>query len=473
VLTAGRQTRTTPQSLDRRVGSTAAAFVLTFVGLLVYTLLEPAKTFYYDASVYWGLADTFETAGHFSLLNFDSPLRGYALPLVDHFLRELADGLGWNHSSAAKLFNVAVFSALATVLIPSLARIAFPAQPWGLLRRLGLAALLLVFWGGYLPFPLSDFPALAAATLALIAIARAPTAGWMALAGVSAALAINMRPSYVLLGPILAGLFLWSWVAARRTATGRPLAHWAVGAVLVMLGFVAISLPQSLATQRHHGSYSFLPGSTQNLSGFQLTMGLRLQRYETFVGTGQPSPAMNYVDEAGSRVLTDRPDSVVPGSREYLDLFVSHPLTMIGVWTRHVVNGLDQRYSTPYIEQIATPSRNPIRLLGFLLVFAAVVRMAWPAARRRLGPARWRYVAALPACCLTSIPSAMETRFLLPIYLTAWLLVLAGLWPNPLAGEGSIVKRLRTPAIIGAALLAFLALVVPIASRATETLHFG
>lgn len=456
------------------MGPTTIAFVVTLAGLLVYTLLEPPKPFYWDSGGYWSLGESFTKDGHFSLLSFNSPLRGYALPLIDHYLQQLADALGWNPSSAAKLFNVLIFAALAAGLVPGLAQTAFPTQRWGALRRLAVAALLLVFWGGYLPFPLSDFPALAAAMVALIAVARAPRPGAMALAGLSAALAINMRPSYLLLAPMLAGLFLWSWLAARRDGSDQPSAgRWALGALALLLGFVVISLPQSLATHRHHGSYSFLPGSTQNLSSFQLTHGLQLQRYETWVGRDRRSPRMAYVEEAGERILADRPYRMVTGSKDYLDVVVAHPLTMVGVWTRHVVNGLDQRYSTPYVEHLATRSRNPIRLLGFLLVFVALLRVAWPAARRKLGPARWRYVAALPACCLTSIPAAMETRFLLPVYITSWLLVLGGPWPNPLAAEGSLIQRLRIPAIIGTSLLLFLAVIWSIAGQATDAFRFG
>ncbi len=447
-----------------RPSAAATAFAVAFGGMLVYTLLEPRERFVWDSGLYWLLGDAFVEDGRFSLLNYDNALRGYVMPLITFGLERA----GVSDSVAVKVFNSLVFAAVATLLLPALARTAFPEHEWGVARRLGAAVLLVVFWGGYLAFPLTDVPALAAAMVAVIAVARAPNAVAMAVAGVAAALALNLRPSYLLLVPIVAGLYGWAWLAQRRKGSAG---RWAVGALTLALGLVVVSLPQSLAMHRHHDTYSPVPGAAKNLAGFQLTAGLRLQRYETFTGTTQPSPAMNYVDETGREILAGRRDGKVRNGGEYLDVIAEHPAAMVGVWTRHVVNGLDQRYSTPYIDRLAGRGRNVVRLLGFLLVFMALLRVAWPAARKQLGPARWRYVAALPACCLTSIPAAMETRFLLPVYVVAWLLVLAAPWPNPLRGTG--VRRIATPIAICAGLVLFFALVLPIVGAATDSLRFG
>jgi hypothetical protein len=447
------------------------AFAIAAVGMLIVALLQGPKLFYYDSGMYWGLGGSFVHSGHFSLLNFDSPLRGYLLPLVNHGLHGIAGGLGWNDSSLAKLFNVAIFALIATVLAPRLAALAWPERRWGLWRRVALAALLVVFWGGYLNFPLSDFPALAAVLLALIAVSRPDAPGWMLLAGAAAAAAIDMRPAYLLVAPVLAVLVALAWWEQR----GRPhasLARRALCAGLLLLGFAVISLPQSLATHRHYNTWSFVPGSAAGLSQLQYTEGTRLQRYDTYVGVGKPSPQMFYLDDTGARLLRDQEGGTIRTTRQFLGLVLSHPAMMGGLFARHVVNGLDQRYNTPYIDHLETGSHRWMRLAGFLVVFLALARVAWPAARRRLGAARWRYPVALLVCGLTSIASAVETRFLLPAYLLSYVMLLTPGWPNPFgAVEGR--RRFAAPALLVAAFVVFMAVVLHVIGSATEHLHFG
>lgn len=452
----------------------ALAFAVAFAAALIVTLAQSAKPFLYDSREYWGLGGIFTVDGHFSLLNFNSALRGYALPLINHVLHLFADWLGWQDSTAVKVFNAAIFGLLGTVVGPALAASIWPEHRWGLVRRLLLAALFIVFWSGYLAFPLSDFPALLMAMTALVAASRSRSPGWLLLCGVTAALAINMRPAYVLLAPIVVVLVGLDWWTSRRTAP-MSIGRRALCAGLLLAAFVVVTLPQSLATHRHYDSYAWLPGSTQNLSSFQLTVGMRLQRYETFVGPGKPAPQMNYIDHSGDRLLQEQDGGRIDGSAQYLGLTATHPLTMLPLFGRHLVNGLDVRYTTPYIEKLDSGSHRPQRLVGFALVFLALLRLLWPAARRGLGRTRWPLLAAIPAICLTSVPSAMETRFLLPIYLFCYLLVLAPGWPDPRtalsAGTGR--ERWARPLTIGVGFVLFMALVWNVASAATGDLQFG
>jgi hypothetical protein len=182
---------------------------------------------------------------------------------------------------------------------------------------------------------------------------------------------------------------------------------------------------------------------------------------------------MEYGDPAGAALLNEQTGHTITGLGQYFHLIVSHPLTMGGVFVRHLINGLDQRYSTPYVEHLDTGSHRWLRLAGFLLVFLALLRMVWPAARRGLGSARWRYPAALLLCCATTVPSQMETRYLLPIYLLSYILVLAPGWPNPIGAADTGIRRFRTPALIILAYLVFMAVIWHVVSSTSSTLHFS
>jgi hypothetical protein len=449
-----------------------SAFVLAFAGTLVIALLQGPKFFYYDSGEYWTLGKTFTQHGHFSLLNFNSPLRGYALPLIDQGLREIADGLAWSQSVLAKLSIVVSFALIGAVLVPRLAEMAWPAHRWGVARRLALTALLVIFWSGYLNFPLSDFPALVFALLALVATANPERPGWMLVAGLACGVALDMRPAYLLLAPIVVVLVGWAWLS-KRGAQHASLARRTVCIALLAGGFAVVSLPQSLASHRHFHTWSFTPGAAADLSDLQLTDGLRYQRFTTYIGPGKPNPAMVYLDPAGQRLLDQQKGDQISSLGQYLGLIVAHPVTMGSVLGRDLINGFDQRYTTPYIEHLDNGSHRWLRLANFLILFLALVRVLWPAARRRLGPAKWRYPVAFLLCCLTSVPSQMETRYLLPAYLLSYALVLMPDWPAAYDASEAGPARFRTLAILAFACLLFMGVFIFVTAQTSKHLQFG
>ena len=75
-------------------------------------------------------------------------------------------------------------------------------------------------------------------------------------------------------------------------------------------------------------------------------------------------------------------------------------------------------------------------------------------------------------CCLTAVPSAVETRYMLPVYLLSYIFVLEAGWPNPL-GPNRAGLRFRTPVVIAVAYATFMVIVVLVTSNATKNLHFG
>jgi hypothetical protein len=442
------------------------AFAVVFVGTLLVALVQGQKLFYGDSANYWQLASTFTRDGHFSLLNFESEVRAYAWPLALHLLQVFGKGVRWTDSSVVKLFNVALFSLIGAVLAPRLAEIMWPQQRWGSLRRVMLAALLVVFWSGDLSYPLSDFPGLALALLALIAIAHPDTPGWMLLAGAAAGLTIDVRAAYVPFVLMLPVIVAIAWFDQRR-AKHASIARRALCIGLLVIGFVAVSLPQALSSHRHYGTWSFIPGRPSDLAQEHFVMGMYSQRYDTFVTPQGGAYQVIYLDRTGLRLLREQPNAEIKTTGEYLGVIADHPIAMAGLLARHVINGFDMRYSTVYVEHLDSGGHLWLRIPGFLLIFLALVRVLWPAARRSLGPARWRYSIALLLCCLTSVFTAVETRYLLPAWLLGAMLVLAPRWPNPIDRSRAGLRRFLTPAILVLAALAFTAVVWHVVSGAT------
>jgi hypothetical protein len=441
--------------VPRRPSSAMLALGIAFAGILTIAMLQGEKPFYGDSGEYWKLGSTFTVNGHFSLLNFSSQTRGYALPLITHALQALASTLAWTSSSLAKLFNVLVFALIGVVLGPALFRTVWPEQTsWGLMRRLVLTAIIAVFWSGFLNFPLSDFPALAMGMLALIAVARADSPGWMLVAGIALALAVNTRTAYLPLLPATVGLVAWTWWE-QRGAQHASIGHRALCAGLLLVAFAAVSLPQSLSAHRYYRIWSFVPGATAaNPAREFFNSGLKIQSFDTYLGHGF-GVALVSTYPPGEQLQNEQPHRAIWNMGQYLGLFASDPLVMGDLFTRHIVNGLDPLYSTPYIENLHNLGRVWGRIAGFLLLFIALLRLLWPTARRRLGRGRLRYLAALSLCCVTTLPLATERRYMLPVYLVGYILALTPGWPSPIAASGAGLHRYRTAATIAVAFLVY------------------
>jgi len=178
---------------------------------------------------------------------------------------------------------------------------------------------------------------------------------------------------------------------------------------------------------------------------------------------------MQYRDPHKAAILRDLENETVSGTGEYLKIVVAHPVTMAGVFVRHLVNGMDQRYTTPYVTDLET--HRLIRFLGFLIAFLALLRVCWPAARRTLGPAKWRYAVALLLSAGTSVASAIETRFMLPLFVLSFALVLAPGWTGSLAANESGFRRYRPLALASVAAALYFAAVWVIVSGASDNLH--
>lgn len=375
---------------------------------------------YYDAEDYWQLGHRFVRHGRFELLGYDDAMRGYAYPLVNFMCLALRKALSWPAVTVVKLLNAGLAGLLFGVVGPRLWQASTGAAqlpPLG--RRLAWAGLVFVFWRDYFNFSLSDFPAVLALGTGLWLVQR-PRLGPALLAGAALALAVNIRPIY--LAAVLPALgLLWVGRAAHPAWAGR-LAALTLGAGLVLA-------PQWLINRRHFGAPTPLVLAQSRALGIhnlylqKLKWGLVHEKYESSVGHELPTGQLLFLDAAGAAVLRAEGLADITAPGQYLGLVARHPLTLAGIYARHLFAGLDISHPTPYLRRWA-PSR-PVQLLNYGLWFWA----ALVAVRRRPTAREALVLAALLLPCLAVLPLSMEVRFLLPLHLLLLALVAFGQWP--------------------------------------------
>ena len=413
--------------------------LLLYLAYLPLSGYSPGQ-FRFDAAEYWELSLKFTRFGGFSLLGFDDAVRGYLGPLLILPARALCHVTGWPMLAGARILGAGWAALLFGLAIPQLweqvARRPLTAGRWLVLVGLGF-----LFWRDYFNFTLSDMPALTLLVLGLAALGR-PGWAWALAAGLLLAAAVNIRPVYV---ASLPGV-LWLLFAAPRAPASRwrrPIA-FAAGAALVLL-------PQLLINWQHLRQptplvLGGLPGS-RPLFLKQLSWGTRFQRYESSLVPAIPR-SLVYADPAGQRAVAREPNAGFASYGQYLWFVGKQPLATTGRYWRHLFNGLDIRFSTPYPTQLRPPGQGALRLLNYTLLGAGTwlaLAAWWRRRRRQPGPATaqarpWAPVllAVLLPCALV-LPTLMECRFLLPLH----LLLLTGIAAS--GQPGAWWRQLKRP----------------------------
>jgi hypothetical protein len=416
----------------RRLPPEPVCVTLVAAAYGIHFLLSGYDSFYYDATEYWRLRDRFEHNGHFSLVAYDSPWRGYSLPLLNHVLQVLASAAGLTGVTIVKIFGAFLAATLGVVVLPRLARQLFPAASIGPLRVLALNALIFLYWRDHFDFPLSDFPSLLLVAIGILGLLRTTTSGYL-VCGLCFGLAANMRPAY-----------LPAAIAAVGMAGLLPLRRWnwrqrGAAATLVLAGALVVSLPQMLINHHQRGTWNPVSSKAREITLLQLWQGMRAQKYETYVGSvaGYPQPDVFYLDPATRHVLEQEHISPArrpyigatylefPSYRKYVGMVVDHPGGMAAAYVRRLFNGLDVQYPTPYVRDLRDRSTF-LSLLQYTLMFVAIARLAVVDARRALGRIRWAGVVLLLIPCATAVTGAVEPRFLLPLQALIYMLVCFG-----------------------------------------------
>jgi hypothetical protein len=403
----------------------------------------------FDAAQYWELSLKFTQHGHFSLLAFDEPVRGYLGPLLLLPARVLCHFTGWSMLAGSQVLGAGWAALLFGIAIPQLW-----AQCSGRMlssgRWLALVGLGFLFWRDYFNFPLSDMPALALLLLGLVALGRSGWA-WAGMAGLLLAAAINIRPIYV------ASVPGWLWLlGALPQATG----HWAKRGAALGFGLALVLLPQLLINLQHFHRATPLvlaqQPSAPPLYLKQLLWGTAFQRYETSLIPEIPR-SLVYADSAGQRAIGYEAGNQFHSYGQYVRFSLRYPVATSVRYLRHLFNGVDIWFPSPYPVQLHPPGQAALRLLNYVLLWLGFGLLVGLLVQDKQICAEYKYsrrfsravLLALLLPCLLVLPTLMECRFLLPLHLLL-LTVVAGAW-HPMKWWKAAASPLKRVALAGLA----------------------
>ena len=399
-------------------GQKQPALVAVVVIGAVYAAYLPTTSYadlHYDSKGYWDFAEEYFKTGQFEFLSYFNILRGYLFPLILSPFARLTQEAKILPIEVTRLLGAATAAAVFGWIGPALWQAVKGGPAVTLGRRLLFAGLGFALWRDYFNFSLTDFPALLALAVALIALLRGRSLLSGLVAGIAVAAAVNMRPVYQVALPAVGLLALLPPVGRSR--------WWGLmrGGVLAAAA-AAVLLPQAHTNSVHVGVSSpwvltTMPGKP-SLFLQQLEWGLCAQKYETNIGDDYPDPRMFFVDERGKALWEATGLKEFSSLGQYVQLCRSHPWRSLGVWLRHLFNALDVQYPTPYIQAVFVPTW-PLAWLNYSLIFGGLlVLLLRPWQRPAATWARPVLVLlALLLPCLLVLLTAIECRFLLPLHL--------------------------------------------------------
>lgn len=375
---------------------------------------------YFDAGYYAALSQSFHGGHHhWSFTHFPITHRGYFFPFVlnvfNHFV---------TIGASALLIHVLCLFILSFFVAPHFSTTLF-SRPFSKIQALLFSIIFFYFWGGYFYYALTDIIAITLLLAAAVLIQRKKY--WsLLIGGMAIAMAFNIRPIYELNLILFVGYLIWHTI--------RKNIHF-YGLMLFLGGMILILLPQVIINHHNHNSYSPLvitnsylqTANNASIYNMQLDMGLRVQKYETYVGNLEKFPSSRIAYSTGADFYNQyRQSTEQTNLGAYIKFAISNPLQITQIYLTHLFNGLDIKVNKPYITKIKSLQFiHLISILNYIVLIFGVMALVlnWRNKAEYQGQQADKvfFYANCLLPVLLVIPTTVELRFFIPLFILLYL----------------------------------------------------
>lgn len=400
-----------------------SAFIICFMAFFVHLISSGKTNFYYDAGQYWGFGSSFFKDGNFSIFNYTESLRGVWFPMILFSFQYINHYLQLDPILIVRIFSALYISSFIAFLVPKLISKIYPETKISFFKILFFGVLVFIFWRNYFNYPLSDFPAIILLIWGVFFLFSRKSI-ILFFSGILFGLAINIRPIFLIsLMPVIVFLFLGRDNQTLVKSIFKP--YFKFGYILI--GILIISIPQILVNKNAFNTISPLVQTKNSIYGKdlylqQLILSFSYEKYETNIGLLYPKPPVFFCDRLGSSIAQKEQADTLKNYGGFLKIYAKYPVEMSCIYFKHIFNGLDIKDNTVYLSEVNR--RNYFfSLLNYSVFFVFLIstfiyrKYLFNSKKKIFFP----IILIIPA--VFSIPTAIETRFMLPIFLFAYIVV--------------------------------------------------
>ena len=401
------------------------AFLIATLICLGFMIFMDVFLIAYDSSTYYENSFMFSNENGFSFANYPHFFRGFLYPFYVFMLRNLFELFSLSSIDAFRVGNMLFLSFNLGVIFPMLFEEIFKKK-FNLIQVAFLSVAMNLFYNGIMQQVLSDMFSICTFAMAILVFLKLKNK--MAkgannyIIGISSFFigfllycAYNSRTIY-LYASILLIIVILIFAKKKIFITS-----------FLVIGVLICALPQIIVNYNATDQFSISPpvqnigNSTENLNLFQFRTGIMMSRYQTYVGDQSKGyQAGNvYYDQIGMDILEREGIEAFDSYSQLIGLYFKYPLDFIGIYTRNIVNFLDNRYGEIYIYDMDTP-RTFKMFLNISILYILALGLYTQASKMKIDKCR---LAALTLICFPSIctiPGAVEMRFFAPMFVVIY-----------------------------------------------------
>lgn len=452
-------------------------YISAFLVLFIYCLSRENYPFCHDSNGYWAYGKFFEKNNQFSITNYDNALRGYLFPLFNYGIFKLGQLLHVSEVNSFRFFSSLFYAYLIVEIIPLFISEVFE-KTLEYRKRIIILVLFFIFWRGYVLYPLTDFIAFSLMITAAMLLLRIYKTKRIKLRicfliGALVFSCLNLRPSYIItLVPFLIiSTFLIFSIKFQEEKRVLTCFKSIIPISMIFLGMFLMALPQIVINNVHFQTTSPFVQMEKYFNGKNLMLsklynGLTIQKYETYIGKEYDSSVALLNDVTGKEIISSEKITEINSYSDYFKLVLKHPIHFFQIYIKHLFNGLDIRFPTPYVVKFHSYIESTmIQLINFTIIYLTILLLGDKLKKRTLFgniySILFLLVIVLPG--FISLPTEPEVRFYMPLSILFISLVVAEI--------DNLVKHLKFDKSI-ILYLSFMFLMLYISYKLNENLYF-